>query len=560
MSVAKEGMDVETDAEVNREIRQVWMVTREYDQLAGAGGVKDVCRQLAESLVTHGDCEVRVILPRYGFMDPNRMGFSLLPVGLVKGRINGRRYEHLFAVDMDYATEERRELVAIWQGEVQGVTVYLVEADRYATKRGVYTYTEEDEQEVTWQRKGEGHFDYFAMNILLQKAALDLMVLLDVRPEIIHCHDGHAATLPAIMREVSGYRHYFGGTGAVVTIHNAGLGYHQEVGDLAFAQAVTGLPERVILGARLDARFDPFLAAADYAVMNTVSGQYAAELQFTEDDIRTGWLGHTLLERGVHLAGVTNGIDPAAFDPTRPDILGLAAGFNVLRGELAGKQACKQALLTAVTTPAGWPLQVKRYGQLTNVVDWPLCTFIGRLTAQKGVDVLIDAMRILLVEDSTVQFAVFGSGAVEFEQGLNQLATEGPGAGRVCFLKGYDTQLANRVFAAGDFFLIPSLYEPCGLTDYMAQLMGNVPIVHRVGGLVKVVHGETGLSYLDNTGAQLAQTLREALDLYRHHPHTLRSIQVAAVERIGRHHTWRQVMDAYLHLYRQALPSTPHQH
>ena len=535
-----------------QQVRLVWMVTREYDKLAGAGGVKDVCRQLAETLASRGDCSVRVVLPRYGFMDAARLGFSLVPVGQRHGRIGGRRYDSMFEVDMNYAAVERREPVAIWQMEMNGVRIFLVEADRFATKRGVYTYTEEDEQEVAWQHKGGGHFDYFAMNILLQKAALDLMILLDEHPDVIHCHDGHAATLPAMMRECSGYRHYFRRTGAVVTIHNAGQGYHQEVGDLVFAQAVTGLPNRVILKSLLHGDFDPFLAASDYAVLNTVSEQYGRELQETPDDARTGWLGHALLERGVTLAGITNGIDPASFDPSFPETLGLAAGYNVFRGELEGKKQCKRSLLTTIVARGPWE-QVKQYGVLNLSPDVPLCTFIGRLTTQKGVDVLIQALRELLLREPHVQFLLFGSGTSEFEQDLEQLATIGPGEGRICFLKGYDPLLANKVYAAGDFFVIPSRYEPCGLTDYIAQLLGNVPIVHRVGGLVKVINGETGFSYSENTSAQLAGAIAEALRLYKYHPHIVRSMQMAAVGRILSKHTWEKVMEAYLHLYRQAM-------
>ena len=145
----------------NNDIGLVWMVTREYDKLAGAGGVKDVCRQLAETLVARGDCLVRVVLPRYGFMDAVRLGFSLVHAGHGSGRIAGRRYDHIFEVDMNYTEEERREPVAVWQAGMNGVTVFLVEADRFATKRGVYTYTEEDELEVAWQRKGGGALRLF---------------------------------------------------------------------------------------------------------------------------------------------------------------------------------------------------------------------------------------------------------------------------------------------------------------------------------------------------------------------------------------------------------------
>ncbi len=537
--------------EQDNRIRCVWMVTREYDQLAGAGGVKDVCRQLAETLVTHADCVVRVVLPRYGFMNTERLGCRLLPVTQTSGRIGARRYDHIFHVDMDYADEERREPVAVWQTERNGVTLFLVEADRYATKRDVYTYTEEDEGEVVWQQKGRGHYDFFAMNTLLQKAALDLMILLDEHPDIIHCHDGHSATLPAIMREAAGYRHYFRRTGAVVTIHNAGKGYHQEIGDLKFAQAITGLPERVVQGGILDDSFDPFMAAADYAVINTVSQQYALELQQTSEDARTGWLGHALLERGVTLAGITNGIDPGSFDPRFAEQLGIAASYDVFNGDFEGKRVCKADLLTAIAAHGSWE-QVRQYGELINDVERPLCTFVGRLTLQKGVDIFIRALHEVLGQDPAVQVLFLGSGMREFEVDIERLATSGSFQRRVCFLKGYDPLLANKVYAAGDFFIIPSRYEPCGLTDYIAQLFGNIPIVHHVGGLVKVVHEETGFSYQHNTPTVLADALLEAVRVYQQRPHVLRSMQMTAVQRIMQLHTWQKVMVAYLELYQRA--------
>jgi starch synthase len=345
----------------------------------------------------------------------------------------------------------------------------------------------------------------------------------------------------------------------MVTIHNAGQGYHQEVEDLAFAQAVTGLPERVILRARLDARFDPFMAAADYAVLNTVSEQYGWELQQTAEDARTGWLGHALLERGIPLAGITNGIDPGSFDPRFPEKLGLSAGYDVLGGKLEGKKECKADLLAVIATQGPYG-QVRQYGTLVNETGWPLCTFIGRLTMQKGVDVLIQALHLLLSSEPSVQFLFLGSGMREFEESIERLAINSPFQGRICFLKGYDPLLANKVYAAGDFFIVPSQYEPCGLTDYIAQLFGNVPIVRRVGGLVKVINGETGFSYQDNSPTMLADTISEALRVYRQHPHTLRSIQMAAAQRIMQHHTWQKVMAAYLEFYRQAVHMSIREH
>lgn len=533
-----------------RPIQSVWIVTREYEGLAGAGGVKDVSRQLAEALVHTGKTAVTVIMPRYGFMDTGVLGFEISPIGNRSVKIGDIHSEYGFSVDMNYAYLERRENVVFWQSRMNGVTVYLVEAERFAEKQGVYTYTDSEEQKQSWQKKGEGHFDYFAMNILLQKSALDSMILLDVHPDIIHCQDGHAATLPAMMRENCGYRHYFNRTGAVVTIHNAGVGYHQEVADLPFAQAVTGLPLRVVNGALLAGNFDPFIAAASYATLNTVSENYARELQQTTEDSRTGWLGHALLGQGVTLAGITNGIDPQTFNPSNPEQLQLAAGFDILQGDLTGKRHCKERLLRRLSDGPVWS-SVEQYGTLSYDPDEPLCTFIGRLTAQKGVDVLIESITALLATNAWCRFLVFGSGALLYEEQLRHLAEEEPE--RVCFLKGFDPVLANTIYAAGDLFLIPSRYEPCGLTDYMAQLLGNLPVVHHVGGLVKVIDGETGFTYRDDKAAALIQALVRAIAVYRLEPDRFFGMQQAAVRRIHAMHTWKQVMEAYLDLYLQAL-------
>ncbi|GAB4333379.1 MAG: glycogen synthase GlgA [Desulfobulbaceae bacterium] len=534
----------------SRPIRNLWMVTREYDGLAGAGGVKDVCRQLSETLAGRGKVRVRVVLPRYGFMDATRLGFrSLKPLCPVTGQ-GGDVVR--FDVDMHYAGENRRERVSILRREMRGVTVYLVEAERFAEKLGVYTYTAAEEHLRSWQRRGMGHYDYFAMNVLLQKAALGLMLVLDERPDIVHCQDGHTAILPAMMREIEGYRHFFRNTGTVVTIHNAGIGYHQEVGDLHFARAITGLPDQVINAGLLGGSFDPFMAAAPYAVLNTVSENYARELQETPEDGRTGWLGHNLRQAGITLEGITNGINPSDFDPRKGTRLGLPASFDILKRKLTGKRICKEALLRALSIPRK-RARVKQVGRLTMDPDQPLVTFIGRLTEQKGVDQLVACFTTGLMKENTgFGLVVLGDGDPVMESHLAAMAEGEEYAGRMCFLKGYDPDLALRIYAAGDFFVMPSLYEPCGLTDYIAQLMGNLPVVRHVGGLVKVEDGETGFAYEEHSPAALAETLGRALTLYREDPDAILAMQQRAVRRIHERYSWEHVMGRYLELYAKA--------
>lgn len=526
----------------NKKINTVWMLTREYDGLAGAGGVKDVARQLAEALARSGRT-ISVVLPLYSFMDPKKPGFTLLDLA--------------FEIDLNYAAETRREYVRIFAktetlAAPKGVlNIYLIDAARFLEKKSVYTYTAEDEALDPFHHQGSGHFDYFAMNVLLQKAAAALMIRLDERPDIIHCHDGHTAILPAIIRENEGFRHYFAKTGCVVTIHNAGIGYHQEVGDLPFAEAITGLPGKIITSNLLDEKFDPFLAASPYAVMNTVSENYARELRETDDDALTGWLGHRLLARGVVLKGVTNGINPENFDPTHPKAMGLAAAFNPATGNLAGKVKCRQSLLKDL---AQHNLKtVRQTGTLDDRPSNPLFTFVGRLSSQKGVDKLLGALETLLPLDQNFQVLIQGSGSKEIEKALAGLAASPKNKGRICLLRGYDQQLATRIYAAGDFFLIPSRYEPCGLTDYIAQLFGNLPIVHSIGGLVKVLDGETGFSYPEHKSAALMGAMQTALQTFRRNPKKIQAMQQAAIQVIQDTYTWDKVLTRYLALYQEAL-------
>jgi len=520
----------------NRRIDTIWMIAREYAGLAETGGVKDVCRQLAEALARSRK-KVRVVLPLYGFMAPENLGFTKPALS--------------FEVDMNYAAAERREKVAFWSRAMNGVTVYLVDADRFREKKGIYTYSAAEEAADVSHRQGTGHFDYFATNVLLQKASIGLMVSLGEVPDIIHCHDGHTAILPAMIRELDFVRQYFRGTGAVVTIHNAGSGYHQEVGDLPFAGAVCGLPAHCIQGNLLANSFDPLLAASSYAVMNTVSENYARELQETDDDKLTGWLGHRLLARGVRLQGVTNGFNPDAFSPADHDRLGLAAAFDPAAGDLAGKKACRKELcrITRQDEIAG----VDKVGSLDFRPDQPLFSMIGRLMSQKGLDILLGALAELLPIDRKFQIIVQGTGAREIEEQLAALAANRSFQGRICFLRGYEPAMANRIFAAGDFFLIPSRYEPCGLTDYMAQLMGNIPVVHHVGGLVKVLDGKTGFAFTEYSAEALGAAMIRVMRVYRHQPDMIAEIQKAAVRHIAAHYTWDKVMKRYMTLYGAAL-------
>ncbi len=527
-----------------KEIKKVLVLSREYGGIAGAGGVQDVVKGLTEALRRQG-LDTVVVLPRYGFLKPGEMGFKELSLR--------------FSIDMNYAAEERTEEVSFWHKIHQDVEVFLIESSRFAEKRGIYTYTEEDEALDPSRRRGSGHIDYFAMNILHQKAALGLCLARCWQPDIIHCHDGHTAVVPAFIKEHDGFRQFFTQSHAVVTIHNAGVGYHQEVADLPFAKAITGLPWRVIYHCLLNGAFDPLIAGPSYAPVNTVSENYARELQDTELDALTGWLGHALKDRGITLEGITNGIDISTFDPRHGERLGIPCSFDPFSGLFEQKSLCKKALLNLLSAGeasaefmGGSYQSVSVTGTLEYRPDLPLFTVVSRLTEQKGIDILGKALEGGIGVEKGFNLAILGSGKAEIEEHLKWVCSLPQNKDRMCVLLGYNEKLANLMFAGGDFFLIPSRYEPCGLTDFMAQLMGNIPIVRHTGGLVKVQDGINGLVFKTEDPAELAAGMHRAISIYTEAPQTLNAMQRRAVEIIQERYTWDKVVLRYMDFYGRA--------
>lgn len=513
-----------------RGVGSVWHVAREYTGIAEAGGVKDVVSGLARALVRAG-IPSTVVVPLYGRL-PRDFG---LPEPLVTFSLPVPDHDETWTV--------RQEPVLLRQLFLDGVRVLLVDSPRFAEKRGVYTYTPADEEANPHKKRGTGHWDFLQMNAILARAALEGALLLGEMPGVFHCHDGHAALLPAILREDARFATAFARSGAIVTIHNAGAGYHQEIWDRNFARLLTGLDQAILQEGLIGGMIDPLLLAGRYAVLNTVSEQYARELLEERDKEQAAGLGRALRERGIPLVGITNGVDPAPYDPRHPDIVGLPFRFDPATGDIEGRRRCRKLLAERLA-----PL-----GRLPEPAA-PLYAFIGRLTSQKGVDVLAAAIRLWLGRNGQGAFVVLGEGEKWAEDALRALAADASAHAKVFFLQAYDPSLAKLIDAASDFLLIPSIYEPCGLTDFHAQLLGCIPVVHKVGGLVKVEDGVTGFSYDEHSGAGLAGAIERTAVVFARNPALLDRIRRQGFERVLSRYTWERVLESgYMPLYVSAL-------
>ncbi len=547
-------MDLESTKKNKARINKIVYVSREYNGLAGAGGMKDVAEGLCRAAAVAG-IDTHIFLPYYRVIDQN----------IAHNKIDLTLKESLsFEVAMNYAHSERREGVKIFFGKLQSnLTVHLIRSERYSyltdsdstiDRQGIYTYTKSEADALGRPGlEGEGYHDFFAMNVLLVKATLHTLGKCQINPDIIHCHDAHTALLPLIAQTSDdNYATFLRYVPTVITVHNAGRGYHQEISDLNLASSICGVPHELVEGCLRNGVFDPlFVGALFGTAINTVSENYARELRQTGDDWTTGWLGHTLSGYGVKLLGITNGVDPKTFNPENGKELGLAENFSVVKGQFRGKETCKKSLLEKLER-GETPETIELHGTINYRKDIPLFTFVGRLVEQKGYETLAEALSVLFKKEEDAQVFGLGDGGQEIIQLFEKLTRTYPG--RVCIARGYSESFANQVYAAGDFFIIPSLFEPCGLTDLFAQLMGNVPIVHRVGGLVKTLDGRFGFSYQGDS-QKLLEALSRALEVYREpEKKTLRRIQEDAVKNIIENLTWDKVLEKkYLPFYRDAI-------
>ncbi|MFQ5543208.1 MAG: glycogen synthase [Nitrospiria bacterium] len=532
-------------------------IAREFGTAAGVGGVKDVTWGLSRATADLG-IRTHMFLPYYRKVD-----------SFLKKESLQIHTCHSFVLDMNYGSHIRKEAVEILSCEFQkNLWLYLIKArpfrylaeepTRKIERHGIYQYTSAEAEALgNPSLEGSGYSDAFAQNVLMVKATLRTLGKIAWRPDVVHCHDGHAALFPLIAQTSSeGFAAYLAHVPTLITIHNAGKGYHQETDSLEYAQAICGIQaehaQEICKACTLDGLFDPLLAAGLFGTaINTVSENYARELCTTGLDATSGWLGHALAGLGITLLGITNGIDVDSYHPEKNCQLGLPRPFPNDAGNWAGKEQCKQVILDGFDV---FPLSedVRKFGSLSYEKDIPLFTFVGRLTAQKGFDALCGVFKKLLDEGTKIQLLGLGTGDMSIIKKYEELAGHYPGS--VCFINGFSGKFANRVYAAGDFFLIPSRFEPCGLTDFIAQIMGNIPIVHQVGGLVKTLDNNFGYAYLGGE-EELLDTIKRAIKDYREPgKKRLRKIQKNALKNIQENFTWEKVLEKkYLPLYEKII-------
>lgn len=477
----------------------VLQVCAEIFPLLKTGGLADVAGALPAALSAVG-AETRVLLP----------GFEPILAGLTHR-----------AVVAELPARAGVPAATLLYGELRdcGTTAYVVDAPGlYQREGGPYA-------DAHQQPYGDNHLRFARLGW----AAADLALGVDPywRPALVHAHDWHAGLAPACLRAVGSP------APSVFTVHN--LAYQGAFAAHHFGEL--GLPSHFfdVNGLEFHGSLN-FMKAGLYFAdrLSTVSPTYAQEIQHHEQGMGLDGL---LRSRAAVLHGILNGVDDAVWNPQQDPLIPAAYEPR----NMTGKARCKadlQARLGLAAAP-----------------DAPLFIVVSRLTEQKGLHLVLRTLPALLARGA--QFALLGSGDAGMEAAFTSLAAANPHA--VAVRIGYDEAFAHALVAGGDVIMVPSRFEPCGLTQLYGLKYGTLPLVRRVGGLADTVvdsslealddGSATGVVFDEFSDAGIDAAVRRAVALYR------RRSDWKAVRRQGmaRRHDWAVAAESYLAVYRLAL-------
>ena len=459
------------------------------------GGLADVAGSLPKALAQAGH-EVKVILPLYeGIGDQWRSQMTFL------------KY---FNVTLSW----RQVYCGLFQLEREGVTYWFVDNEYYFKRWQIY-----------------GHFDDCERFAYFSRAVVETPGQLDWSPDIIHCNDWQTALIPVYLLEDKYRTPQLNHVKTVFTIHN--VEYQGRYGDQVL-EDVIGLGRNYFNEGMLAHQGDVNLmkgAIMASTYVTTVSPTYAQELRLP---FYAHGMDGVINQQSGKLQGILNGIDMALYDPAV--MPGLAANFTPA-APAKGKTACKLAL--------------QRKVGLREDESAPIIACVSRLVGHKGFSLVTDVLHQIMEMD--VQMVVLGTGDWQYEEAFRNAQRQYPG--RFSAQITYSGPLSNMIYAGADLFLMPSVSEPCGLSQMIAMRFGTVPIVRETGGLKDTVlpynkfTGEgRGFTFSYVNAGDMLWVIREAVDLYYNDKEAWRGLQKAGMTA---DFSWDHSAQEYLDIYQR---------
>jgi starch synthase len=477
----------------------ICLVSSEVAPFAKTGGLADVTAALARYLARAGH-DVRTFLPLY-----RRIAQGSHEISPVSG-----------LQDLSMQVGNRRIWYSIWRTPIpkSDTPVFLVRCPELYDREGIYA------------NDGDEHLRF----AFLSRVAIETCQHMKWAPDVFHVNDWHTALVPLYLRTVYAWDKLFERTRTVLTLHNnayQGIFPSSVAADLGLANESRWFHQDDWNAGRLSFLKTGILYAT---ALTTVSRTYAHEIQ--GDELGMG-LQDMLRRRDDHLFGILNGVDADEWNPATDTLI----PHRFSATDLAGKARMKAALLQK----AGLPPAERG----------PVLGVVSRLTAQKGFELLHDAMTVFLQRED-LRMVVLGSGEQRFEEYFEWLVKNFPR--KVAYKKGYDNELAHWIEAGSDIFLMPSRYEPCGLNQMYSMAYGTVPVVRRTGGLADTVqpwnpekNEGTGFLFDAFDSQAFFEALQRALRTYREPKQWSRLVQNGMAQDFS----WEKQIQRYVDLYKR---------
>lgn len=473
---------------------KVLFCTSEALPFAASGGLGDVAGSLPQALRTRL-IGCRIVMPLY----------EDIPQEL--------RDNMKFITSFSVPVAWRRQYCGVFEAKAGGVIYYLIDNQYYFKRHGLY-----------------GHYDDAERFAFFSRAALEMLPNIDFHPDIIHCNDWQTSMVPVYYRLFYANNDWYAGMKTLITIHN--IQYQGKYG-LELLKDVLGIPESESQLLEYDKCVNMMKGAIECANwVSTVSPTYAKE-------ILNPWYSHgldgILNERSWKLSGILNGIDTVNYNPeTDPN---LYENYSV--EDMSGKAVNKQKLQ-------------ERLGLEQNP-DVPIIGMVSRMVSHKGLDLVKEALDQLMWE-SDIQFVILGSGDWEYETYFRAMQEKYPGRLVACF--GFVPELARKIYAGSDIFLMPSKSEPCGLSQMIALRYGTIPVVRETGGLKDSIQDSgdekgNGFTFATYNSGDMLYAIQRALKGYSNS----KGWKILMERAMKSDNSWGRSANEYIRLYRNLLKS-----
>ena len=470
--------------------KKVLFVASEARPFIATGGLADVIGSLPTSLALDPEYDVRVVLPLYSD---------------IKGEY---RRKMAFLGNIYVPLAWRNQYCGVFTCQEKGVKFYFLDNEYYFKRSGCYGYYDDGER-----------FAFFS------RAALEIMPFIDFYPEILHCHDWQAALVVVYLKTLYQNQPAYRNIRTLFTIHNI---EYQGKYSLDILGDLFGLPEECKGFMEYDGCINLMKAAIEYSEkFSTVSPTYAKE-------IMTAQYAHGLQEiickNSEKLTGILNGIDVQSYNPETDTTL----FANYSAEALENKRICKTELQKMLGLP---------------VKDVPMIAMISRLVTHKGLELVKTVAEDILHED--VQFVLLGTGDPAYEDYFRDLG--GKYEGKASVHIAFNGDLSRKIYSGADIFLMPSVSEPCGLSQMIASRYATVPVVRETGGLYDSIkpyaNGGNGFTFHSCNAYDMLYVIHEAIETYKNGSAWKGLMYKAATTDFS----WNQSASEYKRLYESIL-------